>query len=357
MLVVLALLLFAGVVGASPLAQEDEGVPYTVKPGDYLIQLAREIFGDAGAFQRIIDATNEMAAKDSSYRAITDANIVLVGQKLWIPGLSALPAGMGQDMAASDEEADMDTSADTGATTETPAAGTDEIVPTADLAGTGWVMSSLDGQPPVDGTTVTLNFTSTTEVSGHSGCNGFGGSYEADGFHIEFGPLVGTLIACLDEGVMEQEAAFRTALENAAYYEVADGNLRLFDADSTMLVELTPASTSLDGTSWNVTNYNNGREAVVGVLADTELTAVFEGDQISGSAGCNNYFGSFTADDGAISIGPLAATRRACFGEGVMEQETEFLAALESAATYSMVGSRLEMRTADDALAVVLVPQ
>ena len=113
----------------------------------------------------------------------------------------------------------------------------------------------------------------------------------------------------------------------------------------------------LDGSAWNVVNYNNGREAVVGVLTDTELTAVFEGDEISGSAGCNNYFGGYSAADGDIEIGPLASTRKACAGEGVMEQEAEFLAALESAATYSISGDRLEMRTADDALAVIMVAQ
>ncbi|MEJ2753658.1 MAG: META domain-containing protein, partial [Chloroflexota bacterium] len=129
------------------------------------------------------------------------------------------------------------------------------------------------------------------------------------------------------------------------------------DADSTMLVEFAPVSSSLDGTAWDVVNYNHGREAVVGVMADTALTAVFEGDQISGSAGCNSYFGGFVAEDGEISIGPLASTRRACAGEGVMEQEAEFLAALESAATYTISGSRLEMRTADDALAVVMTAQ
>jgi heat shock protein HslJ len=38
--------------------------------------------------------------------------------------------------------------------------------------------------------------------------------------------------------------------------------------------------------------------------------------------------------------------------DGVMEQEAAFVAALQSAATYSMQGGRLEMRTADDAMAI-----
>ncbi len=40
--------------------------------------------------------------------------------------------------------------------------------------------------------------------------------------------------------------------------------------------------------------------------------------------------------------------------EGIMEQEQEFLAALATAATYRIQGNMLEMRTADDALAMMM---
>ncbi len=364
LLVLLTLLVFASVAGAAPAAQEENGVPYTVQPGDGLIKLARLFYGDGAMFQSIVDATNEKAESDDSYSTISDANIILVGQRLWIVGLSELPEEMemAETVAETETEADASTETAEDATeadeTATEAEESTDIEATADLAGTSWTMTSLGGQPPVEGTTVYLNFDTAAEASGNSGCNGFGGTYETDGFHIEFGPLIGTLMACLDEGIMEQETSFRNALEDAAFYDVSTtGSLRLYDADSTLLVEFAPASTSLAGTSWDVVNYNNGNEAVVSVLEDTELTAVFEAEQVSGSAGCNNYFGSYSADEGAIEIGPLAATRRACAGEGVAEQEAEFLAALESAATYSINGDRLEMRTAEDALAVVLIAQ
>jgi heat shock protein HslJ len=372
LLVLLSLLVFASVAGAAPAAQEDDGVPYTVQPGDGLIKLARLFYGDGAMFQSIVDATNEKAATDDSYSTISDANIILVGQRLWIVGLSELPEEMEMAETEDEAEASMETAEDAAANADAAAgAETDETAAdettgeastgfeaTADLAGTGWTMTSLDGQPPVEGTTVYLNFDTAAEASGNSGCNGFGGTYETDGFHIEFGPLIGTMLACLDEGVMEQETAFRNALEDAAFYDMSTtGSLRLYDAGSTMLVEFAPANTSLAGTSWDVVSYNNGNEAVVSVVEETELTAVFEADQVSGSAGCNSYFGSYSADEGAIEIGPLAATRRTCAGEGVAEQEAEFLAALESAATYSINGDRLEMRTAEDALAVVLFAQ
>jgi heat shock protein HslJ len=108
-----------------------------------------------------------------------------------------------------------------------------------------------------------------------------------------------------------------------------------------------------------VTGYNNGNEAVVSVVIGTELTAVFgEDGSLSGSAGCNNMTGSYTTQDNTIQIGPIATTRMMCVEpEGVMEQEAQYTAALMSAATYSVRGDQLEMRTADDAMAVVFVAE
>jgi heat shock protein HslJ len=40
--------------------------------------------------------------------------------------------------------------------------------------------------------------------------------------------------------------------------------------------------------------------------------------------------------------------------EGVMEQEAQYLAALQTAAIYKLEGNRLQLRTADSALAVDL---
>ena len=89
------------------------------------------------------------------------------------------------------------------------------------------------------------------------------------------------------------------------------------------------------GTSWKVVSYNNGNQAVVSVLAGTELTANFEDNgNVGGKAGCNGYFGAFKTDGDQISIGPLAMTGKMCEDEAVMEQEMLFLQALESAATY-----------------------
>jgi heat shock protein HslJ len=110
----------------------------------------------------------------------------------------------------------------------------------------------------------------------------------------------------------------------------------------------------LAGTSWEVISYNNGKQAVTSVLAGSSITAEFGKDgTLSGNSGCNSYNGSYTINGNQITIGPLASTRMACSApEGVMEQEAQYLAALETAATYQIEGTVLELRTQDGALAV-----
>ena len=92
------------------------------------------------------------------------------------------------------------------------------------------------------------------------------------------------------------------------------------------------------------------------VLAETKLTAVFgKSGSLSGFAGCNDYNATYKATAPKISIGPVASTRKHCEEPaGVTDQESSYLAALETAATYRVEGSRLELRTADGALAVEL---
>jgi hypothetical protein len=86
-------------------------------------------------------------------------------------------------------------------------------------------------------------------------------------------------------------------------------------------------------------------------LLGTEVTAVFgEDGALTGSAGCNRYTAGYEIDGDSISIGPAASTRMFCAEpEGVMEQETAYLAALESAATYAIQGDTLELWNAEGA--------
>jgi heat shock protein HslJ len=146
------------------------------------------------------------------------------------------------------------------------------------------------------------------------------------------------------------------ALREASRYQVDGQQLTLLDASGKALLTFAAQSQELAGTSWIVTSYNNGEQAVVGVLAGSQLTVEFDADGgLSGSAGCNRYTATYAAQEQSLSIGPAASTRMMCAEPaGVMEQEAQFLKTLETVATYRIGGNRLELRTADGALALSL---
>ncbi|WP_079254060.1 META domain-containing protein [Endozoicomonas arenosclerae] len=90
------------------------------------------------------------------------------------------------------------------------------VVTPTEVEGKTWVLSSLDGQPPVDGKRVTLEFQSASDkdgkVSGRGPCNGYFGSYTMQEDELQFGRVGSTMMAC-PEPVMKQEMAFFSAFQ------------------------------------------------------------------------------------------------------------------------------------------------
>jgi heat shock protein HslJ len=107
-----------------------------------------------------------------------------------------------------------------------------------------------------------------------------------------------------------------------------------------LLVGCGPAdSASLEGTQWSLVTL-----AGKPPLAGTEPSAEFTADEMSGSAGCNHYFGTYEVSGSDFAIGTVASTEMWCMDpEGVMDQEQAFLAALASVASYRLDGERLEL--------------
>lgn len=223
------------------------------------------------------------------------------------------------------------------------------------LDGTAWVLASLPGRGLVPGTSVTAQFESG-RIAGSDGCNRYFAPYTRTGGTLQVGERGGmTMMACPPE-IAKQAEAFMGALRGAKRYRVEGNRLELAGADGAVLATFAAQSNSLAGTSWIVTGHNNGRQAVVSSLEGTELTLQFGTDgRYAGSAGCNRINGSFTQQGERVTLGPAAATRRMCpEPKGVMDQEAEFLKALQTVTTARFEGDRVELRTADGAMAATL---
>jgi heat shock protein HslJ len=221
------------------------------------------------------------------------------------------------------------------------------------LNDTAWTLASLPGATLLPGPQATLQFAGG-RATGSDGCNRFRTSFTAADGKLELGPLrASTQMAC-PEPATQLAAAFNRALNDARGYRIETGSLLLLNAGGATLASLAAQPDTLAGTAWQVSGYNNGKQAVVSVITDTRLTMEFLGDgKLRGSGGCNTFNGSFTAEGNRLTIGRVASTRIACEQpEGRMAQEAAFLAALETVASARREADRLELRTASGALAV-----
>ena len=86
----------------------------------------------------------------------------------------------------------------------------------------------------------------------------------------------------------------------------------------------TPAASSLAGT-WVVEDILGG-----GIIDNSRVTLNFSEERVAGQASCNAYQGTWSLEDGQLSIGDVAVTMMAC-PEAIMNQERRFLDALASA--------------------------
>jgi heat shock protein HslJ len=225
-----------------------------------------------------------------------------------------------------------------------------------DLTRTMWNLFSLAGKELVAGSGITAELTSDGKISGSSGCNLYAGVYKVDGNRILISPqLSSTMMACEQE-IMDQETAYLQTLSETRMFTASRDQLTFKDAGGNDLLVFHAQTQDLADTSWEVTGYNNGKQAVTSVLAGTTITAEFGKDgNLSGNSSCNDYSGPYNTTGNQIKIGPLGSTKKACADPaGVMDQEAQYLAALESAAIYKIEGEALELRTADGALAVNL---
>lgn len=226
------------------------------------------------------------------------------------------------------------------AASEEPTPQAEEELPTAppetesmlhdELIGTDWDVVSYGGQTPLPDAPITLSF-EAEELGGTTGCNHYGGPYTTEGASFSVGELVSTQIFC--EGLMDQEAAYLNMLRAAQSITLDDGRLTIHTAEGNLVFE--PATDlTLEGQAWTLSAIVEG-EVVSSMVGAEPITATFEGGQLTGSAGCNQYSTSYEVEGSTLTLGAIVATRMSC-GEERDQRERAFLTALEAAAGYSI---------------------
>ena len=91
------------------------------------------------------------------------------------------------------------------------------------------------------------------------------------------------------------------------------------------------AASPLVGPEWRLEDLLGG-----GIIDNSHVTLTLAEDgRLSGSGGCNGFFGAWTkAAGGKLALGKMGATMKAC-APALMHQEGKYLRALETASAYS----------------------
>jgi heat shock protein HslJ len=156
-------------------------------------------------------------------------------------------------------------------------------------------------------------------------------------------------MACLEDGLMDLEAAYLAALGDVTGYQVTGDQqaLQLTGGKAVLTFQTAPAPVRvpLEGTEWTLTSIASPEtDAISSTVADTRVTLTMSGREATGSGGCNTYHASYEggADGDALSFGPVGATKKAC-DQAVSNQEQAFLVALGEVATYAVESDLLTL--------------
>jgi heat shock protein HslJ len=339
-IILLVAVLLMGVVAVAPAGAADAVTckeTYTVAKGDSLSKIAQSTLGSVGLYTAIVNATNALAASDSSYARIDDPARIEVGQKLCIPADPQAALALAPTAA-----------------TSAVLARTSPVNPAVQLQANPWMWEQTqynDGKvvTAAEPTRYMLEFFPAGRMAVKADCNTVAATYEITGNQISFVPGPSTLVACPPDSQADE---FIKGLANVTSFFFKDGKLFMELKFDSGVMTFTPAPSTLPGTSWNVLGVNNGKGGVVTSALSEKLTMNFGADgKVSGFSGCNTYNGPFTTSGNTIKIGPLGVTRMACEQEA-NEMETQFLAALQNAATYRVLGDDLNLRDAAGATQV-----
>jgi heat shock protein HslJ len=183
-------------------------------------------------------------------------------------------------------------------------------------------------------------------ISGTTGCNRYLGSYQLKQGEISLEASATTLMACVFEGLSQQEQAYIKALTEVSRYELKDDQLLLLnEQEKPILVfeKIRPAS--LTGNLWQLQQYNNGRGGIISLVQGSTVNMrLTDTGEVYGLAGCNSYQGKWEDNEGSLQFSPLASTKKLCPDDGVMSQESAFLSLFEKVKDYEIEGNTLILR-------------
>lgn len=231
------------------------------------------------------------------------------------------------------------------------------------LEGPQWILTgtgSIDNpQPPIPGAVFTAFFSRQFGMpsgvkSGETGCNNYTATYFAASDNVKVNLPQTSQITCSD-AQLEAEQSYFLGLNSARDYRILGNELYVYYDDFVLIFVGNYSAANigplrlLDGTLWRLTSINNSV-----VVPGSEVTIAFAINAdgftgaVSGSGGCNTYSAEVTS---AFTLGAINISQAVCdTPEGVMEQETAYINALQYANSILIEGSTLKITTSQETL-------
>ncbi len=233
------------------------------------------------------------------------------------------------------------------------ACGRSESVPEID--GATWILESIDGQPPIADTHLTLTVDGP-QFGGYDGCNGFGGRHESGNSVIGRNGAISvpefaiTAAGCPTPAILDQAERYLDVIIRDAKARVTDDRLHIVDSSGEVALvfareqPLVGQPRDLVGTSWRLVD----DEATYGGDATTIL--FLNSWAATGTTVCRDYSIGYAASEGRIRIPAMSmsGSSEPCSSE-VSRQEHEFTEDFGWADEYSINradgSERLTVRT------------
>lgn len=116
--------------------------------------------------------------------------------------------------------------------------------------------------------------------------------------------------------------------------------------------QASPAETqaSVVETQWNLVELNGSSVSVPASEGQVYIYLQEDGDKLSGSDGCNRFFGSYDLSGSSLQFHSVAQTMMACRG-AFAEREAELIAALKLVTSYQISDNGLQLKVDDRVLA------
>lgn len=216
-----------------------------------------------------------------------------------------------------------------------------------------WELVSLEGQEVTTSTPIYLNF-ADNKLSGNTGCNTVNGNFTImNTTQIKFSQLASTRMMC-DRYDMKIENEILEVLKTADNFTINDGKLMLnVGRRAPLAVFVEMSKNPVINKSWKLKEMNGNKVVMVPNQDKEQGFMLRSNGKITGSDGCNTFFGSYKLSDGnKISINEnLGTTMKAC--PDMKLNEKEFFNVLKNAEKYDLKGNTLMLKNSNGQLLAI----